>query len=141
MQAETEMGMVPERAENELNRREFMRLALMSSALLMSSRSPLGESDADSSPVSYFGALRALPPGAVRPEGWLREYLLKQAAQLGSHLPEVSWPFTKAYWAEEQQGRTGCSNNSLKPGGHGSKKHTGSTEQLGLPSCSMTRLF
>ena len=42
MQAETVMGIVPERAENELNRREFMRLALMSSALLMSSRSSFG---------------------------------------------------------------------------------------------------
>ena len=54
--------------------------------------------------VPWHGALKPLAPGSVHPEGWLRGWLEKQAAQLGSHLPEVSWPFTKDYWGEEQQG-------------------------------------
>lgn len=95
------MGRTPYRA-SELNRREFMRLAAMTSALTMVPGAVFAEGDADS--VSWYGPLRPLPPGAVRPEGWLRGYLEKQAAELGSHLPEVSWPFTKDYWGEEQQG-------------------------------------
>jgi hypothetical protein len=34
--------------------------------------------------------------------GWLQTYLIKQAAQLGSQLPRISWPFTEAYWAGEE---------------------------------------
>jgi len=96
----------PQNAEGALSRRDFVRYALMSSAMVMSSRSPIGEAGAgeDANAVQYFGPLRALPPGAVRPSGWLRAYLEKQAAQLGSHLPEISWPFTQAYWGEQQEG-------------------------------------
>jgi uncharacterized protein len=43
-----------------------------------------------------------LPPGAIEPEGWLRGWLQKQADQLGSNLPEVSWPFTADYWKGEE---------------------------------------
>jgi hypothetical protein len=90
----------------ELTRREFVRLAMMASALPLGSTLPLAaEGPADGS-LPYFGALRPLPPGAVRPEGWLRGYLQKQAAELGSNLPEVAWPFTRAYWAEEQEAET-----------------------------------
>jgi hypothetical protein len=97
------MELTPNQAEIELNRREFVRLALMSSAALMGSGQLLEGAEADSGLVAYSGALRALPPGAVQPEGWLRGYLEKQASQLGSKLPQVSWPFTAAYWAEEQE--------------------------------------
>lgn len=91
-------------SETELNRRQFVRLALMSSALLMSSGQLLEGEEADSRSVAYSGALRELVPGAVQPNGWLRGYLEKQASQLGSKLPQVSVPFTGAYWAEEQEG-------------------------------------
>jgi len=97
------MELTPNHAEIELDRREFVRLALMSSAALMGSSQLLEGAETDSSSVTYSGALRALPPGAVQPEGWLRGYLEKQASQLGSRLPQVSWPFTEAYWAEEQE--------------------------------------
>lgn len=100
------MELAPKLSETELNRREFVRLALMSSAMLMRSGQLLEGEEADSRSVAYSGALRALPPGAVRPEGWLRGYLEKQASQLGSKLPQVSLPFTRAYWAEEQEGES-----------------------------------
>ena len=48
------------------------------------------------------GTFRSLAPGAVSPEGWLDLYLNKQATQLSLHLPEVSWPFTGAYWSGEE---------------------------------------
>jgi len=53
-----------------------------------------------------FARLQSLPPGAVRPRGWINLYLEKQAAGLGLHLPEVSWPFTGAYWAGEENAKS-----------------------------------
>ena len=87
---------------NNLNRREFMRLAAMTSALTLAPGPVFAQGDAGD--VPWHGALQPLAPGAVRPEGWLRGWLQKQAAQLGTHLPEVSWPFTKDYWGDEQRG-------------------------------------
>ena len=46
--------------------------------------------------------LDSLPPGAVKPEGWLALYLNKQAKGLSLHLPEVARPFTGAFWAGEE---------------------------------------
>jgi uncharacterized protein len=83
---------------NEVSRREFLRLAMMSSALLMGTSSVL-----EGEELAPHACLRELAPGAVRPEGWLREMLEKQAAQLGSKLPQISWPFTGAYWAGEEK--------------------------------------
>ena len=91
------------RYKNELNRRDFVRLALMSSAMVMGSSSLLEGAEPGATAVSH-GALRSLVPGAVQPDGWLRAYLEKQAAQLGSKLPQVSWPFTDAFWAGEERG-------------------------------------
>src|SRR2546423_11102587 len=50
--------------------------------------------------------LHSLPPGAVKPGGWLGLYLEKQAKGLSLHLPEVSWPFTGAYWDGEENYRS-----------------------------------
>ena len=85
-------------AANELSRREFLRLAILSSALLMATGSRL-----EGAETVFHASLRDLAPGAVRPEGWLRTMLEKQAAQLGSKLPQVSWPFTEAYWDGEEK--------------------------------------
>ena len=92
-------------SKTELSRREFVRLALMSSALMMGAGTLL-EGEETQAGVASHAAFRSLAPGAVRPEGWLRSYLEKQAAQLGSQLPDVSWPFTRQYWAEEQEGES-----------------------------------
>jgi hypothetical protein len=91
-------------AQNAFSRRTFVRLSLMTAALA-TGRAPLfGEEASAAHGVPYFGALRALAPGAVTPQGWLEGWLQKQAAELGSHLPEVSWPFTQDYWGEEREG-------------------------------------
>lgn len=96
-------------AATDLTRREFVRLAVLSSAMALGSGSlaanAAGITAGETEPgVPYFGELRPLPPGAVRPAGWLRGYLQKQAAQLSSHISEVSWPFTEAYWGTQQEG-------------------------------------
>jgi hypothetical protein len=83
------------------NRREFLRLALLASAALANGKFSFAAEETHPG-AKYYGALQPLAPGAVRPEGWLRGYLEKQAAQLGSKLPQVSWPFSDAYWAGEE---------------------------------------
>jgi hypothetical protein len=83
------------------NRREFIRIALLASAALANGRRSFAAEETPPG-VTYYGALTPLAPGAVRPEGWLRLWLEKQAAQLGSQLPQVSWPFSDAYWAGEE---------------------------------------
>ncbi len=85
-------------AVNEVSRREFLWLAMMSSAVLMGPTSLL-----EAERTTPHARLNELGAGAVRPEGWLRGMLEKQAAQLGSKLPQVSWPFTGAYWAGEEK--------------------------------------
>ena len=89
---------------NAVSRRTFVRLGLMSAALAAGHPSLVAEETSSAPAVPYFGALRPLPPGAVLPEGWLKTWLQKQAAELGSHLSEVSWPFTEDYWGTEHQG-------------------------------------
>ncbi len=88
-----------------IDRREFLRLAAMSSALLVSAKRGFALEESTSGLHSY-AVFEELPPGAVRPEGWLRAYMQKQAAQLGSQLPDVSWPFTEAYWKGEEVGES-----------------------------------
>ncbi|MGA2808146.1 MAG: beta-L-arabinofuranosidase domain-containing protein [Terracidiphilus sp.] len=92
--------------QNELSRREFIRMALISSATLSSAMlMGAGAWAEGAEPAARDHAtLHPLAPGAVQPDGWLRAYLEKQAAQLGSQLPQISWPFTSAYWAGEEKG-------------------------------------
>lgn len=85
-----------------MNRREFLVLSALSSAAIV-----LGDKAwATGATPKYFGAFEELPAGAVQPQGWLRAYLQKQAAGLGSQLPLVSWPFTEPYWKGETQGES-----------------------------------
>ncbi len=89
----------------EMNRREFLRTTLMSAAMLaVADRNQIAAAQTTAALHSApYAALTPLPPGAIRPEGWLRTYLQRQAEQLGSQLPQVSWPFTEPYWAGEEQ--------------------------------------
>lgn len=102
MGPEKEMQHGPNSGEGEMNRREFIRLALLSSAMLAGGGGLL-EADETEAKTKDFAALHPLVPGAVQPEGWLRAYMERQAAELGSQLPHVSWPFTADYWAGEEE--------------------------------------
>ncbi len=62
----------------ELDRREFLRLSLMTSALLATGAATQAEAESSLPAPPKFAALTPLVPGAVRPEGWLRLYLEKQ---------------------------------------------------------------
>ena len=89
------------------SRREFLKLATLSSAALaLRPDDALGASEAPDGHRSIHRARHAafvpLAPGEIEPAGWLHLYLGKQAQQLGSHLPDVSWPFTDGYWSGEE---------------------------------------
>jgi uncharacterized protein len=92
-------------AESELSRRRFVRLALtslMSSAGLLGASRAMEGAETTAQTAHSYGVLHPLLPGTVLPEGWLRTYLEKEGAELGSKLPQISIPFTKAYWAGEE---------------------------------------
>jgi uncharacterized protein len=86
----------PNTGDTALDRREFIRMALMSSAL-MAATSEFAEGETDFA-ASYHGAMRFIAPGAIQPEGWLRQYMEKQATQLALNLPKISYPFNRDYW-------------------------------------------
>ena len=91
----------------DLSRRSFLELSLMGSAILLTPkilRAAVGDS---ASGITWHGALRPLAPGQIAPEGWLKEWLGLQARELGSRLPQISWPFTEAYWAGEEDPQDG----------------------------------
>jgi hypothetical protein len=83
------------------DRRQFLEWSLASATLLLADEPTRA---ATPPAVPNHGPLTELAPGVVEPQGWLRSYLAKQAAELGAQLPDVSWPFTEAYWAGLEQG-------------------------------------
>ena len=93
-----------------MDRREFLRLAMMTSAMLAAEGLEAGAATTAGGTAigaaPKFAALTELAPGAVKPEGWLKLYLEKQAAELGSQLDSISWPFTAAYWAGLEEGES-----------------------------------
>lgn len=87
---------------NALNRREFIKGAVAGSAVLASAGlAPARSAEAKASVSARFGEYRALPAGAVKPEGWMRLHMEGQA-RLASALPEISFPFSGGYWEGEE---------------------------------------
>jgi uncharacterized protein len=52
--------------------------------------------------VPYFGRFKELPITAIRPRGWIREYLIKQRNGLTGHLDDMGYPFNSNAWAKEK---------------------------------------
>ena len=75
-----------------MNRREFIRIALMSTALLAGADQLL-DAEESASLSSDYGAMRFMAPGVIQPERWLRKYMEEQATELASNLPKISHPF------------------------------------------------
>jgi hypothetical protein len=83
-----------------LPRRKFLQAALLATSGTLLSRTAVAAFDPEKAPP--YATLKPLPVGAIRPNGWLQTFLQKQADELGSALPEVSWPFTGNYWSGEE---------------------------------------
>src|SRR5450432_1609857 len=52
--------------------------------------------------VPYFGKFKELPITAIRPRGWIRQYLIKQQKGLTGHIDEMGYPFNTNAWAKEK---------------------------------------
>lgn len=72
------------------------------------SLNPLGQREKFLLP---YAAFRELQLGSVRPEGWLREELVKQANGFTGHQPEFCFPFDRHYWAGNEQAQDVESRN------------------------------
>src|SRR5579863_3868458 len=92
----------------KLDRRVFLERAGLSSAALFlhpgfGNAATYAASGAALPARAISAEFHTLAPGEIKPAGWLQLYLRKQAEQLASHLPKVSWPFTGDYWAGEEK--------------------------------------
>jgi hypothetical protein len=86
---------------SEMSRREFLQLMVMTSAAAIASQGGVAFAEHPGAPS--HAAFSPVLPGAIAVSGWLELYLRKQADELGSKLPQVSWPFTAAYWSGEEE--------------------------------------
>lgn len=88
-----------------LNRREFIKGAIAGSAVLASGLPELLAAEEASTSSQPYAELRNLPPGAIKPEGWLRLHLESQA-QLTIALADISFPFfsgsAREFWEGEE---------------------------------------
>lgn len=84
------------------DRRKFLELGLASAAVLLAQGRAHAAENAPS--VAMYRALTELAPGAVEPQGWLGAYLARQTAELGTKLPDISWPFSADYWDGLEKG-------------------------------------
>lgn len=82
-------------SSDSLTRRDLLKYAALGSAAIIVPTSHFADRR------GYQGAFHELEPGEVIPEGWLKSLLQRQASELGSKLPQVSWPFTWPYWNGE----------------------------------------
>jgi hypothetical protein len=85
-----------------LNRRDFIKGAVAGSAALATGLPQILEAEKPPSSSRPFAELRSLPPGAIKPEGWVRLHMEGQA-KLASALPEISYPFfSGTFWEGEE---------------------------------------
>ncbi len=88
--------------DSELSRREFIKGAVAGSAVLATAGLPqVLEAEKGSSSLCAFAELRSLPPGAVKPDGWVRSHMQGQA-RLASALSDIAFPFSGRYWEGEE---------------------------------------
>jgi uncharacterized protein len=59
-------------------------------------------SPVEEGPPGRFAALHELPITSIRPEGWLRQYLVHQRNGLTGHLEHGGFPFNRKVWAGEK---------------------------------------
>ena len=48
--------------------------------------------------INYYGKFRELPPGAIHPEGFLREFLNRQKSGLTGNFTEQGYPYDTEMW-------------------------------------------
>lgn len=85
-----------------LNRRDFIKGAVAGSAVLATGLPEMLAAEQPPSASQPYAELRNLPPGTIKPEGWLRLHMESQA-QLTSALADISFPFfSGSFWEGEE---------------------------------------
>ncbi len=51
--------------------------------------------------IPYYGEFKQVPVKEIKPNGWLRRYLLNQRNGLTGHLEEAGYPFNAAGWGKK----------------------------------------
>jgi uncharacterized protein len=88
--------------ETGLNRRDFIKGVAAGSAVLTTGLPGQLAAEDSSSTLQPYTVLRTLPPGAIRPEGWLEKHMEAQA-ELASALADISFPFfSGTFWEGEE---------------------------------------
>ena len=88
--------------ESGLNRRDFIKGAVAGSAVAVTGIPSLLAAGGVAPAERAYAEFRSLPPGAVKPEGWLKLHMEGQA-RLASALPEISYPFfSGTFWEGEE---------------------------------------
>lgn len=86
-----------------INRRDLLLLAAAAPAAASIPALPAAAAEsARNRPSHHVGVLAELPIGSVKPTGWLRTQLQKQADGVTSHLPHLYAPFTSSAWLADE---------------------------------------
>jgi hypothetical protein len=80
-------------ADADAGRREFLRLFALAVIAPFANRLAVAESQAASQPAKYYGAFAELPVGAVKPLGWTKLWLERQAKGLSGHPENMAYPY------------------------------------------------
>jgi DUF1680 family protein len=88
--------------EAGFNRRDFIKGAVAGSVVLAAGIPEHAAGEEASGQGRPYAELRNLPPGAIRPEGWLRKHMEAQGS-LTSALADISFPFLSGtFWEGEE---------------------------------------
>jgi len=85
-----------------VSRRTFVKGALAGSAVLAMGLPQMLHAEESPSNLDSHASFHSLPPGAIRPEGWVRGHLESQA-KLTNVVGDISWPFSGKYWVGEEE--------------------------------------
>ena len=77
----------------DAGRREFLRLFALAAIAPFASRLAIADSTAASKDARYYGAFAELPVGAVKPQGWTKLWLGRQANGLSGHPENMAYPY------------------------------------------------
>ena len=74
-----------------IGRREFLRLLSLTSMAPFAAQ--LSFAQADTARPKYYGVFSELPVGAVKPQGWTKQFLVRQAEGLSGHPENMAYPY------------------------------------------------
>ena len=77
-------------AASTMDRRDLLRLFGLASLAPWLPRTAFAD---DASAPKYYGVFQELPVGAVRPQGWLKSWLLRQCDGLSGHPESMAFPY------------------------------------------------